>query len=458
MEAAGVAAWLDEHGIDWIRTEGVSIDGLVIGKHLHRSKFVGALPLGNAITELVFGYDLGGTPYLAWWDDWRLEALGDIHQQPDLDTLVVSPDRPNTAQVLCNAVNPDGSPLPVCARTVLRRVAERLAEHGIEAKAAFEIEAIVFRESVLDARGRKYRNLTPMSHPTALGYLHYNSREQMAYIDEVLQRVAALGIPIEGWHDEAAPGQFELNIPPSDPLTACDRVVRIKQVTREVALEQGCTVTFMAKANEAYGNGLHVHHSLTRAGEPLFYAPDGHELSEISRHWIGGLMATMAGATSMLCPTINSFRRMVGFAAAPTVASWAEDNKSAALRVLSTAPKSARLEQRVASGDANPYLVLAAVLAGGLAGIENAIEPPPALAVAGWGLPPEGWPHLPNTITKAADALAADTNLRGVLGDPFVDYYVNTRRWEWLMYHTTGGDPVADTVTQWELDRYFELV
>ena len=126
--------------------------------------------------------------------------------------------------------------------------------------------------------------------------------------------------------------------------------------------------------------------------------------------------------------------------------------------MLSRAPKSARIEHRVAGGDANPYLVLAAILAGGIAGIDHGIEPPPPLTVAGWGLPPTGWPHLPNSITKAADALAADANLRSVLGEAFVSYFVNTRRWEWLMYHTTGGDPVAESVTQWELDRYFELV
>ncbi len=458
VDATDTERWLDEHGIEWVRTEAVSIDGLVIGKHLHRSKFLGALPLGNAITELVFGYDLGGTPYLAWWDEWRRDALGDFHQQPDLGTLVVCPDRPATAQVMCNTVALDGAPLPPCPRSLLGSVVERLATHGMESKAAFEIEAMVFREPVRAARAHKYRGLTPMSHPTALGYLHYNSFEQLEFVDEVLRRVVALGIPVEGWHDEAAPGQFEINMLPSDPITACDRVVRVKQVMRQVALEQGCTVTFMAKANDEYGNGLHVHHSLSRGDEPLFYAPDGHDLSATSRQWIGGLMATMPAATSMLCPTINSFRRMVGFAAAPTVASWAEDNKSTALRVLSRAPKSARIEHRVAGGDANPYLVLAAILAGGIAGIERGIEPPAPLAVAGWGLPPEGWPHLPRTITKAADALASDPNLRAVLGEAFVSYFVNTRRWEWLMYHTTGGDPVADTVTQWELDRYFELV
>jgi glutamine synthetase len=173
--------------------------------------------------------------------------------------------------------------------------------------------------------------------------------------------------------------------------------------------------------------------------------------------WIGGMLATMQGATSFFCPTINSYRRMIAWAAAPTVASWAEDNKSTALRVLSRSPKSARIENRVAGGDANPYIVLAAVLAGGIAGIEHRIAPPPPLAVAGWGLP-AGYPHLPTSITKAADALARDTLLAEVLGQDFCEYWINTRRWEWLMFNTTGGDACADGVTDWELDRYFEMV
>jgi glutamine synthetase len=316
---------------------------------------------------------------------------------------------------------------------------------------------MLFCESYSEARAKKMQDLTPMSHPAPLGYLHHNSRQQLRFIDVVLQRLEGLGVPIESWHDEAGPGQFELNIDPTDPVTACDRVIRIKQVLREVALEQGCSVTFMAKPSHEYGNGLHVHHSLARDDVPVFYAPDGHGLSDLSRNWIGGLIATMPAATSIFCPNVNSFRRVVGFAAAPTVASWGEDDKSAAVRVLSRSPKAARIENRVAGGDANPYLVLAAVLAGGIAGIEQAIDPPEPLGVAGWGLP-AGYPHLPNTISKAADAMEADVVLRSVLGSDFCDYWVNTRRWEWLMFHTTGGDPMATTVTPWELDRLFEIV
>jgi glutamine synthetase len=457
MDAAQAGAWLEQNSIAWVKTEGVSMDGLVIGKHLSTRKFVASLPLGNAITELVLGYDIAGAPFLVWWDDWRRDALGDFHQRPDLATLVAAPDRQGTANVICDTVDLDGNSLPVCPRSKLRSVVERLHGHGLTAKAAFEIELMLFRESYTEARARRMKGLTPMAHPAPLSYLHHNSRQQLQFFDVALPRLDALGIPIEAWHDEAAPGQVELNFDPADPLTACDRVIRTKQVLREVALEQQCSVTFMAKPSHEYGNGLHVHHSLVRDGEPAFYAPDGDELSDLTRHWIGGLMATMAAATSIFCPNVNSFRRMVGFAAAPTVASWGEDDKSAAVRVLSRSPKAARIESRVAGGDANPYLVLAAVLAGGIAGIEQRIEPPPPLAVAGWGLP-AGYPHLPNTISKAADELASDTILRGVLGASFCDYWVNTRRWEWLMFHTTGGDAMASSVTQWELDRLFEIV
>ncbi|MBK5287803.1 MAG: glutamine synthetase [Acidimicrobiia bacterium] len=456
LDAARVPAWLDEHDIRWVKTESSSLDGLVVGKHIGRAKFAKTLPLGNAITELVLGYDLGGTPYLAWWDDWRADALGDIHQRPDLTTLVVAPDRPRTANVICDFVTANDEPLPSCSRGVLRTVLEQLAARGFAAKAAFEIEAMLFTDSLATARRRHFRGLTPMSTDVAIGYLHHNSRQQLAYIDDVLLRLEALGIPVEGWHDEAAPAQFEINVDPADPLTACDHVVRAKQVMREVAMEQGHVVTFMAKPSAEYGNGLHVHHSLTRDGEPVFYAPDG-RMSETTSHWIGGLMAHAAAATSFLCPMINSYRRMVGFAAVPTVASWGEDNKSAALRVLSIEPKAARVENRVAGGDANPYLVLAATLASGIAGLDAEAPLPAPLAVSGWGLPPQGYPHLPNSITRAADTLEADTGLAAVLGADFVRYWINTRRWEWLMFHTTGGDPTAETVTEWELDRYFEL-
>src|SRR5262249_23181343 len=154
-DAASTARWLDEHGVRFVRTESVSVDGLLIGKHLSPAKFVKALPIGNAITEFVLGYDLAGTPYLAWWDPWRRDALGDFHPRPDLDPRVLLPpddERAPTAAVLCDIADLDGNDLPGCPRTLLRNVVGQLDERGFEAQAAFELECMLFAESPDDAR------------------------------------------------------------------------------------------------------------------------------------------------------------------------------------------------------------------------------------------------------------------------------------------------------------------
>jgi glutamine synthetase len=440
-----------------VRTEGVSLDGVPIGKHLHRSKFEHSLPLGPALTELAFGYDVGGTPFLAWWDEWRREALGDIHQRPDLATLVAATDRPGTANVIVDHVDIDGNPLPVCSRGLLTRMVAALADRGLRAKAAFEIEGMVFADSLTAARAKGFRNLVPLSAPVPLAYLLHNSHMQRAFRDAATDRLDALGIPWEAFSDEAAPGQFEVNLEPADPVTAADRAMRTRQVLREVAFDLGYCVTFMAKPTSEYGNGLHVHHSLTDSDGASVFHTAGGEQNDTMRHWIGGLIATMPAATSVLSPTVNSYRRLVGWAAAPTTATWDEDNKSTAVRVLTRSAAASRIEHRLAAADANVYLALAVVLAGGLAGLRHSIEPPPAFPYAGWGLP-EGYPHLPTSITKAADAFESDAYLREELGELFVSFWTNTRRWEWLMFHTTGGDASADSVTDWELKRYFELM
>lgn len=452
------AAWLAAHEVTTVRTEGVSPDGLVLGKHLSLAKFERSLPLGPAISDIAFAYDVGGTPYLGWWDDWRQDCLGDIHQRPDLATLVISPHRPAMAACMVDHVDVAGTPLPVCPRSVLRRVVERLGTHGLTARAAFEIEGMAFTESYGEARAKGYRDLTPLGLPVPLGYTTQDAYRMAGLMDEVVRRLDGMGVPWEAWSAEAAPGQFEINLEPADPVTAADWAMRVRQVVREAAADTGRCVTFMARPTDGYGNGTHIHHSLQRAGRPAFHdatAPDGR--SALMRNWIGGLVDTMPGAHSFLNPTVNSYRRLVPFAAAPTTLTWAEENKSVALRVVSRDPKLARVEHRVGAGDVNPHLALAAILGGGVVGIEGGAEPPPETRLVAWGLP-ERFPHLPTSIGAAADALARDTALTDVLGAPLVHHWVETRRWEWIMFNTTGGDAEAEQVTDWELMRYFEVV
>jgi glutamine synthetase len=453
-----VGAWLDEHAITSVRTEGASLDGVVLGKHLGRKKFERSLPLGPAVSDLVFAWDLGGTPQLGWWAEFRQSALGDIHQRPDLSTLVLSPNRPGHANVLVDHVTVEGTPLPVCPRVVLGRTAEQLTERGLSAMCAFELEFMIFDEPYGLARRRKYRNLSPLGMPVPVGYTTHNAHYATGFMDQVVRRLDGLDIPWETWSDEAAPGQLELNFEPCDPVRAADSVFRAKQVIKEVALDRGVSATFMAKPTSEYGNGMHIHHSLRHGSASAFF--DEHTSDHRSpqfRHWIGGLVATMPAAVSVLAPTVNSYRRMVGFAAAPTTPTWGEENKSTGLRVISRSEKLARVEHRVASADVNVYLALAVILAGGLAGIDGGIEPPVEHTGLAWGEPP-GRERLPPSISAAADELEDDKLLGQYLGEVFVDYWLHSRRWEWLMFHTGGGDANATSVTEWELDRYFELV
>ena len=445
-------------GINVVRTEGVGTDGLVLGKHLSRAKFERSLPLGPAVSDLMFLFDLRGTPQVAWWDDWRQPALGDIHQRPDLDTLVPIAHRPGLAACIVDHVDVDGNEIPVCPRLTLKRVVERLASHGFAARAAIEIEGMVFTESYDEARAKDYRDLTPLGIPQALGYLTHDAYRMHPFMDEVIHRLDGMGIEWDAWVDEAAPGQFELNFPAHDPVTAADHAMRARGVFKETAIDMGRSVTFMAKPTDAYGSGAHIHHSLTRDGQPVFYDANAPEnRSQLMRHWIGGLMSTMPAAHSFLTPTINSYRRMADFQAAPVVASWAEENKSTALRVVSRSEKLARVEHRVGAADLNPYLAMAAILAGGIVGIEQAVEPPPETRIIAWGLP-DSYPYLPKSITASAAALEADKALIDVIGTVMCSHWINTRKWEWTMFHTTGGDAEATTVTDWELNSYFELI
>jgi glutamine synthetase len=445
-------------GVSVVRTEGAATDGLVLGKHLSRAKFERSLPLGPALSDLIFLFDLRGTPQVAWWDDWRQPALGDIHQRPDLGTLVRVPHRPGLASCIVDHVTVDGEEIPVCPRLTLKRVVERLASHGFTARAAVEIEGMAFVESYDEARAKGYRGLTPLGIAQPLGYMTHDAYRMHVFMDEVIRRLDGMGIEWDAWVDEAAPGQFELNFPALDPVAAADCAMRARSLFKETAVDMGHSVTFMAKPTDAYGSGAHIHHSLQRDGEQVFYdasAPEGR--SQVMRHWIGGLMATMPAAHSFLTPTINSYRRMADFQAAPVVVSWDEENKSTALRVISRSDKLARVEHRVGAADINPYLALAAVLAGGVVGIEQAIEPPPPTHIIAWGLP-ESFPYLPRSITASAAALEADKSLIDVMGTVLCSHWVNSRRWEWTMFHTTGGDAEATTVTDWELSSYFELI
>ncbi|KFU80255.1 glutamine synthetase [Amycolatopsis lurida] len=436
-----------------VRLEATNHEGSFLGKTVSSTKFASGRNSGFAFADLLFAIDLGNEIVLGdAFPDWR-GNLYDIQMIPDMSTLVEW--KPGLDSVIGDYWLKDGTPVPICPRNLVRKLVARLAVLGYTATVAVEIEATLFEESVQEARKRGYRDLTPLGGGTGATYHLARSKDWVDYMEAVVDRLDRLGIAWEAWTDEAAAGQTELNLPPADPITLADSWARTRQVMREVAFERDHTVTFMAKPTAGYGQGAHINLSLQSDGVNRFFAEDGP--SPLMRHAVGGLLATMAGNTSLALPQITSYRRLVDFTGPPTVISWGENNKTAAVRAITGHSKYSRLEYRLPGADVNPYLALAGVLAGVLAGIEREIEPPEQVTDMAWCLPDSaGVPRIPDTMSKAGAALDADPLLREYLGDEFVDFWVASRRWEWMEFHTKGGDPFAE-LSQWESTRYFEF-
>ncbi|MYU22608.1 glutamine synthetase family protein [Streptomyces sp. SID8352] len=451
-------AWAEENGIRSVRAETISLDGVASGKYLSARKFLSGMASGWSFCDVAFGVDLSNEPQLGFdFGAWRGE-MGDVFLRPDPDTVIVDPSLPGLGAVICDLVDRDGSPLPVCARSALREQVGRLARAGYTARAAIEVEATVFEESLQEARAKRYRDLHPLGGGAGALYVLGRTGDFTAFMDGVSRRLDETGIPWEGWCDESAAGQIEFNIPPMDPLRATDTYNRVKLVMRQVASEQGHSVTFMAKwSPDLFGQGAHINLSLLREGVNAFHhADDPARPSRTMRHFVAGALDTMAAATTFSFPTVNSYRRIQELNGPPTTVTWGVENKTTAIRAICRDAGQSRLEYRVPSADANLYLAFAAFLAGGLIGLERGNEPRPALDVMAWSLP-DGTDPIPPTLSRATDALARDTDLTGALGTDLVDYWIGTRRWEWLTFHTGGGDP-DEGVSDWELRRYFELV
>ena len=454
-----LVSWLDRHHVDVIRTHATNLEGVGIGKYCNRPKFLKTLPEGHGIADVALAMDMGGLPHLTVWHEFRHKTLGDIAMKPDLETLVSDGTNPNLGHCICDFVQVDGTPINLCPRTNLKRLVNEVSVMGYEIKATCELEFYLFKDSFAEVRRKKYKDLNPVgASDLQTMYLIRNAYNAQSFMNEVTKRLQWLDIEWEGWNDENGTGQVEINLTPCDPVKAADQIVRTKQVIYEVAVDFEMSVTFMAQPLPGYSNGMHIHHSLTQDGESAFYDPaNPGNHSNLLRHWLGGIIETMPAAVSFLCPSVNSFRRLKDFTASPTTATWAEENKSTALRLISRSAGLTRIEHRLGSGDLNPYLGLAVILAGGIAGVRNKLEPPEEFAHVAWGLP-DDVKRLPGTISTAADELANDTLLHEILGHDEVDYWIETRKLEWFSFHTEGGDPDSKKPSQWELERYFEII
>ncbi len=443
-EKSGVIAELEKRGVKQVKLGLFDVDGVFRGKYINFDKFGSAIEGGLGFCDVVFGWDSSDSLYdnvrVTGWHTGYPDAVA----RPDLSTLRVIPWEPDTALFLLDLE------LPVAPRTVLRRVVEKAREMGFDALFSAEYEYFFFRETSHSVREKSYRRLTPFT-PGMFGYSVLRTGAHAEFVHNILDSLRAFDLELEGFHTETGPGVYEAAIRYDTALRAADKAALFKTAIKEIAARNGCIATFMAKWNASLpGCGGHLHQSLWDAGRKhnLFYDENcPNKISPLMRHYIAGQLALMPEVTALICPTVNSYKRLVPGTWAPTNVSWGVDNRTTALRAIPSSAKSARVEYRLAGADGNPYLTMAASLASGLYGIEHKLEPLPAVQANAYQ---DHLPPLPTTLAEATARLKQSRAARDLLGEEFVEHFVATREWEVRQFN--------QAVTDWEMERYFEII
>jgi glutamine synthetase len=371
-------------------------------------------------------------------------GYGDFALAPDMSTLRLVPWHPGTAMVQCDVAHHDGTPVPVSPRQVLRRQLDRLAAYGWDAFAGTELEFIVFKDTYEQAWERDYHGLTPVN--------QYNVDYSVlgtGRIEPLLRRIrngmAGAGLIVESAKGECNPGQHEIAFKYDKALNTCDDHSVYKTGSKEIASQEGVSLTFMAKYNEREGNSCHIHLSLRdTAGNPVLAGSGEHGFSPLMRYFLAGQLACLREFSLLLAPNVNSYKRYVAGSFAPTAVAWGRDNRTCALRVVGHG-SSLRVENRVPGGDVNPYLALAALIASGLHGIENELELEPEFTGNAYA---SDAPRVPATLRDAVEAFERSELAARAFGKDVVEHYAHAGRVELAAYDAA--------VTDWERRRGFE--
>jgi glutamine synthetase len=434
--------------IDLVQMEIADLNGALRGKFVASRKVVSGSK--SAICTVLYQM----TPADDVWESRHSSyenGFPDMLAVPDLSTAVVLPWRQGMGSVLYDVIYPDGTPFPLAPRNVLRRVAGRFAETDYTPIFGVEYEAFVFhadREALQSGRHHDLVSIGRMANAYRLTQVE-ETRELGA---EFIRRMRSIGITVEVFHTELGLGAVEFAMAPAEAMAAADNAIRAKTYFRELCAERGLTATFMAKWRVGdSGCGAHIHQSIWKDGQNALHDARTGKFSEVGHKYLAGMLAGLADCGVIFRPYVNSFRRFNVSAWSPENVSWGHDNRSAALRVIAyPEPKAYRIEHRVPGADANPYLSLAAMLAGGHHGITNGLLPPPA--VQGNALKAADAPRLANNLGDATDAFEGSAFCRDYFGDVFVEHYAASRRTE--LQH--WKDWLASQVTSYELIRHFE--
>ncbi len=440
--------WVREGAVETVIVAGIDMQGRLYGKRCVAKAFLQYMTGGIHTCDCNFGWDIerqliDGLEFTGWH-----KGYGDMLNVPDWSTLRLWPWFEKTALVLCDTRDHAGGEIDVAPRTILARQVAKAAALGFEVKMAPELEFFLFKETIDSSRAKRYNDLEPASRYIS-DYSIFRSSMDDWVLGEIRRLAPQAGIELEGNKAEWGHGQVEFNLVYDEATRMADNHAIFKNACREIAALNGVQLTFMAKWNSEHsGNGCHVHVSLWKDGGPAFPGTGEHHMSPTMRHFLGGMMHLAKDLQVFLMPNVNSYKRIEPLSFAPYSVAWGGDNRTPSFRIAGHGP-SMRLENRIAGADANAHLLYSAMIGSGLYGIEHKLEPIGPY-VTGNAYDIKTNPHLHRTLTEAADAFERSTVAREILGGAVVDHYTRVARWE--------VEQFQKYVTDWERNRYFELI
>src|SRR3954463_6915731 len=420
MTTKEITQYVKDHPSGKVKIAFSDIDGILRGKYISAEKFLSVIENGMGFCDVIFGWDAGDIVYdNVQYTGWHT-GYPDCPAAIDINTFRKIPWEGDVPFFLGELKNEKGDSSPVCPRQLLKKIMSEAGSQGFSVFFSQEFEWYNFAETPQTANDKQFKNLTPLT-PGMFGYSILRSSLENVYFTDLFESLKKFDVPLEGIHTETGPGTYEAAITYANILEAADRALLFKTAVKEIAYRHGIIATFMAKINENLpGCGGHVHQSLwDKSGKKnLFYdEKDKMKMSTLAKNYLAGQLFCLPHILPMFAPTINSYKRLVEGAWAPTTLTWGVDNRTVALRVLSGSSKSCRLETRVIGSDVNPYLATAAALASGLYGIKNKLELNQATEGNGY----RDFTHgtLPTTLHEATEAMKESEIVKEILGEKF---------------------------------------
>jgi glutamine synthetase len=441
---------MDSDDVEFVRFEQSDTHGISRSKTIprgHVREFAEG-GLNFLLGQLGFDVQAGVAPGTGY-----LEELGfpDSRIRPDLSTYRVLPWADKTARLLCEPYYTNGNPALASPRTVARKLLSELEETGYRLFSGFEYEFYL-----VDRATRH----PPFPGIQIFATLRNNFDEQLIY--QILRGMNGVGVDIITSNAEYGPGQMEINFAPAPGIKAADDAFTFKNGLKEIAQRNGYMASFMTKPYaDQSANGCHYHHSLLDAKTGKnFFTGQNDSLTDACRWWLGGQIAHAAALCAFAAPTVNCGKRYKLYSFAPTNATWGIENRTTGFRMKDLGSQSAHIENRLPCGASNPYLVMASVLAAGLDGLRNKIEPPAETQGIAYGL--TGVMDLPTRLEDALEALEADSALRAALGEEFIHLFLAVKRHEIGKAKTAipnyDSPEFSNTVHEWERNEYFEFL